>query len=95
MDWVAVAAVASSTGVVFVGLAQVRAWRRNGHDQKTRDENQAVKQALRDKETEMAYKAIGKELHHREHGLGAIEKKVTSIDKELARHDERITNLEN
>ncbi len=94
MDWIAVAAIASSTGVVFVGAAQVRAWRRNGRDQRVRDEGIALRQALLSKETEMAYQAIVRELHHENHGLGAIEKKVTAIDKELARHDERITNLE-
>ncbi len=94
MDWIAVAAIASSTGVVFVGFAQVRAWRRNGRDQKARDDTHAIKQALRDRETEMAYKSIVRELHHKDHGLGAIEKKVTAIDKEIARHDERLTNLE-
>ena len=94
MEWVAVAAVASSAGVVFVGLSQIRAWRKNGSEQKARDEGTAVKQALRDKETEQAYQAIGTELHHPDHGLGAIEKKVTGIDKEIARHDERLTNLE-
>ncbi len=94
MEWIAVAAIASSVGVVSVGLAQIRAWRRNGTEQKARDEGIAVRQAIRDKETEMSYQAITRELHHDQHGLGAIEKKVTAIDKEIARHDERITNLE-
>ncbi len=94
MDWVAVAAIASSTGVVFVGAAQVRAWRKNGSEQKKRDEAQAVKQALRDRELEMGYQAVVDRLDHPDTGLGALSLSIQGIDKEVARQDERITALE-
>ena len=91
MDW---AAMATGAGVLLVGLAQVRTWRKNGSDQKRRDEAEFVKRAIRESETEMAYQSIRSELHHPDHGLGAIEKKVTAVCETVARHDERITNLE-
>ncbi len=95
MDWTA---IASGSGVLVVAVGLVFTWRRNGREQKTRDENEAIKQALRDRETERSYQAIVRELHHSDHGLGAIEKKLVSFElnttDRLGRHDERITNLE-
>ncbi len=94
MDWVAYAAIASSTGVVFVGLAQVKAWHKNASEQKSRDEEQAITQALRDRELEMGYQAVVDRLDHPDTGLGALSLSIQGIDKEVARQDERITALE-
>ena len=94
MDWVAAAAMASVLGTSIVAVGLTMSWRRNGRDQRRRDESMAMKQALRDKEVEMGYRAVVDRLDHKDTGLGALEKKITGFDVAIGRHDERITGLE-
>ena len=93
-----VMAVASVSGTAIVGIALIRTWHRNGREQRNRDQDLATKQALRDSTVEQSYLAITKRLDHPTHGLEALNTKITNIKAEygvtLARHDERLTNLE-
>lgn len=92
---VAACSVASTT---IVGFGLWRTWRRNGSEQEKRDKEQSVRQALRDRDIELGYKAIVGRLDNRDHGLEALDTKITNIKTEygetLARHDERLNALE-
>ena len=91
-------ATAAVVGVCITGGSLVVSLRRNGRDQKARDEQIAEQQGRRDKEIEMGYQAVKEQLNNPEHGLPALSTKITNMKTDygetLARHDVRLTNLE-
>ena len=92
-------ATSAVVGVCITGGSLVISLRRNGRDQKARDELMAQEQGRRDKEIEMGYLSIKSQLSDPKHGLPALEEKITNVKTEfgttLARHDERLNSLEN
>ncbi len=91
-------ASAAVAGVIVTGSSLVVSLRRNGKQQRERDEANATRQAVRDKEVEMGYRAIVKRLDHPDDGLSALGRKVTNLRTEhteaIGRHDEHLTSLE-
>ena len=91
-------ATAAVIGVCITGGSLVVSLRRNGRDQKARDEQIAKEQHERDKGIEMGYLAITERLDNPSHGLEALDTKITNIKTEygvtLGRHDERLNALE-
>ena len=109
MEWMVVTSISTAAGVCLVGFAQIRSWRRNGRDQKARDEVMALEQAqrdndrdvrqqLRDQSIEGGYLAIVGRLDDPSHGLRALESSMgdikTDVAEGLGRHDERLKALE-
>jgi hypothetical protein len=94
-----VLSIVSASGTVLVGLALLGTWRRNGKEQRSRDDAHAIRQALRDKGLELGYRAITDRLDDRDSGLSAINSKIaaqaTHCAEVTGRYDERINSLEN
>ncbi len=93
-----VLAIASVAGTVVVGTGLMVTWRRNGREQRDRDEANGIKQALRDRDLETSYQAITNRLDDKSTGLGALNNKVADMKNHYneitGRFDERLLSAE-
>lgn len=93
-----VMAVASISCTALIAGGLVVTWRRNGREQRQRDEDMVVKQALRDKELELGYQSIVERLDNEMTGLRSLHSKLTDMQINCAqvtgRFEERIKATE-
>ena len=94
MDTGIIMAAASLAGTAVIGIGLIRQWRRNGRDQKARDEAHAVKLALRDRELELGYKAIANRLDDKDTGLSALNDKVSNLSSQITTLNSRVNTIE-
>jgi uncharacterized membrane protein len=82
---------AAVVGVFGSYVALIITWRKNGRNQATRDISHAEAQAARDATLEGNQKAIIQRLDDKQHGLGAVNDKISGLKTHLAVVDERLT----